>query len=86
MNIEKLAETVPIDEITLGKIWQEFAKIILPKGCHPIQAMEMKKAFYAGFRTAMEVTTEYSGKNCEDDIVFMLIRFEKECEYFFKTT
>jgi len=35
--------------------WDQFARMVLPPDCHPIQRKEMRLAFYAGIKAALEL-------------------------------
>lgn len=83
MNLEQLMSQTPIEEMSLGKIWQNFAAAVLPKNCSPVQTTEMKRAFYAGFVSSLEVGCHYSDID-EDKMVNLLSRFDKEAKHFFQ--
>lgn len=33
---------------TVKDLWDQFESAVLPKGCHPVQRVETRRAFYAG--------------------------------------
>ena len=42
--------------INLEEIWEDYRRAVLPADAHSVQVTETKRAFFAGFRRAMDVT------------------------------
>jgi hypothetical protein len=39
-------------KVSIRELWEDLETYIVPKGASDVQRIEVKKAFYAGFRTA----------------------------------
>ena len=66
---------------TINDKWKIFELAVLPRNASPVQRIEMKRAFFAGFHQCLCDLTGLSVSN-EDNALESLARWQKEAEGF----
>lgn len=71
---------------TVAQHWEQAAKVMLPQGCHPTQAQEVRRAFYMGFFNALCAMSDAAGESGESDDIgaTMIQNMFEECMAFSK--
>ena len=68
---------------TLKQQWLEYASIVLPKACSPVQKQETRRAYYAGVWTLMQMIKELGDDAVsEEQGAEELEKLENECKNF----
>lgn len=69
---------------TVKDWWDTFEERVLPKGCHPIQRQETRRAFYAGFLASLLAGIEMADESGDDDDLGarMIQSLHEECQAF----
>lgn len=71
---------------TVGQMWEDFDRQVLPVGCSKIQKQETRRAFFAGayalLQTCLGVLADPA---CPDEVgERVLSRWQAECEAFYE--
>ena len=69
---------------TVKDMWDQFEGSVLPKGCHPVQRLETRRAFYAGawamFNLSVQAADETPDTEAGEAVGAELMdRLHKEC-------
>lgn len=69
---------------TVAQWWEMFDAMVVPKDAHPIQRSEMKRAFYAGFTSALRAGIHMADESGDDDDAgaAMMENLHVECQRF----
>jgi hypothetical protein len=70
------------DKPTVEHLWNEYARLVLPEGCHQVQEQETRRAFYAGAHSVMTalVRSLDPGEDATEDDVVRLASLMDEIE------
>ena len=70
---------------TIQSNWEDFVRRVIPEDASKIQVQEMKRSFYAGAASILNITFYLGGKNIPQEAgVIMLESLHEECRQFAK--
>lgn len=69
---------------TAAQQWASFEAIVMPASAGDVQRMEMRRAFYAGFHSALACALEAADESGDNDDLgaTMIERLHQECAQF----
>lgn len=69
---------------SISEVWEEFDRTCLLDKASDIQRTEMRKVFYAGALSILEMQLELSRKDLTDDVMALFLEsWLEECAIFF---
>lgn len=69
---------------TIAEQWADFESVVIPRSAGGAQRQEMRRAFYAGFHSALECALQAADESGDDDDLGarMLQSLRDECKKF----
>ena len=70
--------------LLIAEKWDEFARMILPADCSPVQRSEMRRAFYAGAEGFLKVITVgiYGEPGTTPSDMDLMLGIDRELKWF----